>query len=200
MHNSRNVMQSVQGDGQREEDEEVLIRRVLAGEKNEFRHLVARYQSQVYAMMLRQVGEPQLAEELTQDAFLRAYRYLHSFRFESKFSTWIIRIALNRSRSYFSSKQFKNKQRLTALDMKDLENRSVEETEDSEETFSREAIDRLRSAIQLLKPKFREVLVLCALEKKSYEETAEVLGVKVGTVRSRLFRARQQLRDLYFEV
>ena len=89
--------------------DEELIRLVVRGEKDEFRHLVRRYQDQVYAMILRSVGDDAIARELAQEAFLKAFLNLKSFRFESAFSTWLIRIALNQSHSYFSSRRFKER-------------------------------------------------------------------------------------------
>ncbi len=185
-----------------QDEEQEVIRNVLAGAKEEYRHLVAAHQSQIYAMMLKQVGDPTVAEELTQDAFLRAYRSLGKFRFDARFSTWLTRIALNLSHSYFASRRFKEQQKSRSLDMNMYDQEKIENPIDSpeESPFDAEAIQQLRRAIQKLKPKFREVLVLCGLEKKSYQEAAELLGIRVGTVRSRLNRARHQLQQLYFEV
>lgn len=185
-----------------QDEEQEVIRKVLAGAKEEYRHLVAANQSQIYAMMLKQVGDPTVAEELTQDAFVRAYRHLNKFRFDARFSTWLTRIALNLSHSYFASRRFKEQQRSTSLDMSTYERNHQQNSSDSEQDspYDPEAIQQLRRAIQQLKPKFREVLVLCGLEKKSYQEAADLLGIRVGTVRSRLSRARHQLQQLYFEV
>lgn len=175
-----------------------IIERVLRGSRDEFRHLMRLHQDKVYALILRQVGDPQVAQELAQDTFVKAYQKLSSFRFESEFSTWLIRIALNHSNSYFSSKKFKQGQRTVSLDMERYEQPAIEEEND--EQYDKEAVERLRRAIGKLKPNFREVLVLCALEKKSYQEAATVLGIAVGTVRSRLNRARNQLQEVYLEV
>lgn len=174
-----------------------VIRKVIAGAKNEFRHLVAANQSYVYSLVLKQVANPAVAEELTQEIFIRAYRGLPGFRFQSRFATWVTRIALNQSKTYFRSRRFKERQVEDSYDQQAHEVSKSEPTEDS--VVTAQSLERLQQALQLLPQHHREVLVLCALEQKSYEEAAQILGVRVGTVRSRLNRARHQLREIYFK-
>ncbi len=174
-----------------------LVEAVLAGKQEEYRYLVLRYQDQVFAMIMRQVGERDVAEDLAQDTFLRAYRGLKQFRNDAKFSTWLIRIALNVCNSYFSSRRYREKQKTVVMENQ-LNNTT--DTTNSDQGYSAEQIERLRVAVQKLSPTLQSVLVICGLEKKSYEEAARILEIPVGTVRSRLNRARERLQQLYFEV
>ena len=177
-------------------EEEGLIRQVLDGDAEKYRELVKRYEGYVYSMIIRQVVDESLARELTQDAFIRAYFSLEKFRMESKFSTWLTRIALNLCNSYFSSRRYKELQMTEALTDVHIENLYSKE----EEGFSLEDKKKLHFAIQKLKPKYREILALCSLEGKSYKETAELLGIAEGTVGSRLNTALKQLKKIYFRL
>ena len=169
-------------------DEREVIRRVLSGEKEEFRHLVRAHQDRIFAMIMRQVGDRALAGDLAQEVMIRAYLGLDRFRFECSFSTWTTRIALNVAATYFSSRQFRQRSRTVALE--------AARADEIPEPRPREAqtLDRLRVCIGALRPKYREVLALCALERRSYAEAAAVLGVPEGTVCSRLRTARAPLR------
>ena len=173
------------------EDDDVIIRHVLQGDRDRFRHLVLRHQSTVLALMMRQVGEKATAEELAQEAFLKAYRNLHLFRFEAKFSTWLTRIALNTMNSYFSSRAYKEK-RLTESFRCERHDQPGGVTADSAAD-----VDEFRRLLAKIPPKLREVLVLCGLEGKSYEEAATFLEIPIGTVRSRLNKARLVLKEAY---
>ena len=180
-----------------QEQEFEVIRAVVAGSRNEFRHLVREHQSYVYTLMLKQVGNKALAEELAQETFIRAFKGLAKFRFDSRFATWITRIALNQSKSYFRSRRFKESSVQDTYTEKEhqFSNEKTAETD----LIQSESLKKLQEAIAKLSPNFRDVLLLCALEKKSYEEASQILDVPVGTVRSRLNRARHQLKDIYFE-
>ena len=83
-----------------------VVRQVLAGKRELFQVLVTRYKGQVFSMILRQVGDHAVADDLAQETFVKAYLNLKSFRYESKLSTWLVRIALNTTNSYFSSRRF----------------------------------------------------------------------------------------------
>ncbi len=169
-----------------------VVRQVLAGKRELFQVLVSRYKGQVFSMILRQVGDHAVADDLAQETFVKAYLNLKSFRYEAKLSTWLVRIALNTTNSYFSSRRFKESQRTKVLT--DLTPAGTSQS--PEQLAERQsALELFRSAIAGLKPKFREVIVLCGLEGKSYEEAALVLGVPIGTVRSRLNTARLTLKN-----
>ena len=176
-------------------DEGAVIRRVVAGERDEFRHLVSLYQQRIYNLVMRQVGDPQAAREITQEAFLKAYLNLTKFRFEAKFSTWLTRIAINLTHTYFSSKAFRQRQKTVAYDA-----RVHGETErgEQDDRYDESALERLRAAVSKLPPIYREVMVLCKFERKAYAEAALILSIPEGTVRSRLNKAHNLLRTIYF--
>ena len=175
------------------ETEYSLIKRITAGDKEEFRVVVDEYKDLIFSMIMRQTGDRAVAEELTQETFVKAYVNLKSFRAESKLSTWLTRIALNHTNTYFGSRRFKERQRGESFipDTHDREDRSDEQ---DELLRKEEELSKFRAALGTLKPKFREVLVLCSLEGKSYEEVAEIVGVPIGTIRSRLNKARLLLK------
>jgi RNA polymerase sigma-70 factor, ECF subfamily len=176
--------------------EQDIIRRVLLGERDEFRHLVALHQARVYAMVLRQVGEEYTARDLTQEAFVKAYRSLPSFRFESAFGTWLVRIALNLTNSYFSSRPYKERLRSIEWQGRHSEEQAVQSANPD---WADEEIEQLQRAVAELPAHYREALVLCGFEQKSYAEAAEILGIPIGTVRSRLNKARLLVRQNFFK-
>lgn len=168
-----------------------LVRRILAGRRDDYTLLVRRHQDRVYSLIMRQIGDPQLSRELAQDTFVRAYSGLRGFRHEARFDTWLIRIALNVTRSYFASRRFRERERTVTLEP-DIHGGAVEMDAGGEE----ETALRLRRAIAKLKPKYRDVLVLCTMESRTYKEAAEILGLPVGTVCSRMNTALAELRRI----
>lgn len=170
-----------------------LIGRIVSGKADEYRHIVTAYQDRIFALIMRQVGNRAVADELTQDSFIRAYRSLPSFRFESKFSTWLTRIALNVTNNYFTSKRYQETKQQSDLDLTELE-----ATTERGDDFLDEHLRQLQYCIADLAPRQREVVVLCCLEEKSYEEAGAILGVPSGTVGSRLNKAFQILRTKFW--
>jgi RNA polymerase sigma-70 factor (ECF subfamily) len=172
-------------------DEEV-IKKVLSGDSDLYRVLVSRHQNLVFGMIMRQTGNRDLAEELTQETFIKAFTALQSFRAEAKFSTWITRIALNHTNSYFTSKAHKQRKRSDSFD---IELHDKNDTSATEEHELRERMRKFQSCLGKVKPTFREIITLCGLQGKSYEDAASLLDIPIGTVRSRLNKARLLLRD-----
>ncbi len=169
------------------EEDNLLIKSILQGEKEKFRELVNRNKDLIYSLIIRQVGNPSDAEELTQEVFTKAYFNLSSFEGRSKFSTWLYRIALNTTNSYFRSRVYKEKIKTRNLDL------SKHDMPQEKENIS-EDLTLFQRALAELKPIFREVLVLCGLQGHSYEEVAVMLNIPVGTVRSRLNTARLNVK------
>jgi RNA polymerase sigma-70 factor (ECF subfamily) len=181
-------------------DENDLLRRVRAGERELFYELIRPYQKAVYLSALSILGNPADAEEVAQEALLKALSRLEQFRGESKFSTWLIQITINESRMRVRK------------DRKGLYE-SIDEGAENEEGdyFPRdfadwreiptEALERkelrqaLLKALLSLAPKYREVFVMRDIHHISIAETARVLGITEGTVKTRLLRARFQMRD-----
>jgi RNA polymerase sigma-70 factor (ECF subfamily) len=178
-------------------DDQKLIDRCLDGETGAFGELVRRYQDRLYNTVYRLVDNAEDAQDIVQDAFLNAYQSLDGFKGDSRFFTWLYRIAVNTAISH------KRRQRvLLSIDTGRNGANSVQPLDASEYSRPGEALERaeqeqrLQEALSRLSPEHRAVLVLKDLEGQKYEEMAEVLGVPIGTIRSRLHRARAELREL----
>ncbi len=170
-----------------EQDNE-LIGRVLEGDQEAFAALVARHEARIRGLLGRMLGCEERARDLAQETFVAAYRGLASFRRESRFSTWLYRIACNRAASAL------RRSRPTASLA------AVAEQADSGPSVSAglEQADLqrvIREALGGLDERFRAVVILADMEDASYEQIAETLGIPVGTVRSRLHRGRLELRE-----
>lgn len=174
--------------------EKRVISRILAGGKEDYQLLVLAYQERIFAVINRTLPDEGKAKELTQETFIKAYLSLSQFRFESSFSTWLTRIALNLLSSYFSSREYKEKRRTFSLEEKACPSLPL-----SANAFDEGAVRKLQDLIGRLSPKLRGVFIICAIEQRSYEEAAAMLSIPVGTVRSRLNKARLILRQWYFE-
>lgn len=174
------------------EDEKELIVAAQRGDNRAFASLMKEHQKLIYAMIYRQVGDADVAEELAQESFIKAYRGLKRFRGDCKVSSWLVRIALNQTNSYFRSRRYKQYVRNEQLDAA----RAIPTDQSGEqELLQRQRLEQFRRAIASLKPHYREVLVLCGLEGKSYDEAASIMDIPVGTVRSRLNKARLLARE-----
>lgn len=163
-----------------------IIKVVIDGDINQYRKIVEKYQNQIYSLIRKQVRSDDIAEDLAQEVFIKAYKNLKSFRNEAKFSTWLITIALNQANSYFRSKNYKKK-----LNSVIMEEELINMNEDQEKKIiTNEKISQLHKCLTKIKSQFRDVVNLCAFQEKNYQEASEILSVPIGTVRSRLNRAR----------
>ena len=175
------------------EEDASIIKSVLSGDKDDYRHLVTKHQDRVFSMIYRLVGNESDTRDLAQDVFLKAYLNLAKFQFRSSFETWLTRIAINTTHNYFASRRFKESKKTINCTAEGFESLV---THSEQPGFSDEALLQfLQGAIQSLKPKHREVITLCALEQKSYEEAARILEIPIGTARSRLHSARLKVRE-----
>ncbi len=174
-----------------------VIRLVRAGDRNAFRSLVMRHQRKIYSLIARQVQDPEIASELTQDAFVRAFRHLNRFEARSSFETWLYCIALNVTRSYFSSRRYKEALKTTTLPEELGEPPGEAPAGAATEGESAVMMKFLETAIAGLKPIYREPLILCRFERKTYQEAGIILGIPEGTVCSRLNTAVIQLRKQF---
>jgi RNA polymerase sigma-70 factor (ECF subfamily) len=176
------------------EDDQGLVEACRAGRTEAFGRLVMRYKDRLNATLVRLTGSAEDAQDLVQDAFVRAYQKLEHFQGSSSFYTWVYRIAVNLALS--ERRKRKSPLRLSdfpAFDPAD----SPDDSEHSDPTARLERLERaalVQRALLELAPEFRKVVVLKDLEGMRYEEIAEVLEVPVGTVRSRLHRGRCDLR------
>jgi RNA polymerase sigma-70 factor (ECF subfamily) len=164
-----------------EEPEPRTIRAAASGDLAAFESLVRAYQAHVFRFVRHLVGDPALAEDLTQETFLRLYRRLGSFRFQSKFSTWLFQVARNAATDELRRRQ--RRERLTEL------------APVPGPPSAPDARAELRAALAALPPALQESLVLVEVFGFAYREVAEVLGVPVGTVKSRVFHARLRLHE-----
>jgi len=173
-----------------------LIAECLGGRQDAFGVLVSRYQGRLYNAVIRLVAQPEDAADIVQDAFLNAYQALHAFKGDAELFTWLYRIAFNAAIS------LKRKKRATvSLGAGGLE-AGIDPADPSEYVKPGAAIERsedesqLLNAMHRLSPEHHEVLILKDIEGLKYEEIAEILSVPIGTIRSRLHRARLELREL----
>ena len=169
-------------------DEQRLIARILDGHESDYGYFLERYGGEVFAIVSRLVPNREDAEELTQDAFVRAYNRLDSFVGRSSFSTWVCRIAYTTTVSWLRKKRIKY---LSIEDRQGLSDREVDEVLDDESR-----IDDLRQAIALLKPNEQMLLELYYFESRPMADIAYILDVEPGTIATRLHRIRRKLYSL----
>ena len=179
-----------------------LVASAQGGDVRAFNELVERYQSSVYNVCLRMVGDAHLAEDCAQEAFFAAYRSIKSYRGGS-FRGWLLRIAINTCYDQLRRRQRRPADSLDAL-------RGVDPEQDSsaaqrvadpgsgpeEHSLSAETARQIQAAIDCLPPDQRLTVILCDVQGFSYDEAAQAMAVELGTVKSRLSRARAQLREL----
>lgn len=170
-----------------------LVQATLGGNQQAFGVLVERYQDRLFNTLVRFTGSRHDASDLVQDAFVQALVKLDSFRGEAQFYTWLYRIAMNLSLS-----QRRKRRPVASVDV--ARERAGEEPMDQAETpdqglIRRERAQVVQQALLQLGDEHRQILVLREMECCSYDQIGEILQVPVGTVRSRLFRARMQLKE-----
>jgi RNA polymerase sigma-70 factor, ECF subfamily len=176
-------------------DDQSLIEQCRAGKTEAFGILVRRYQDRLYPTILRLCGRAEDAHDLLQDTFLRAYEKLGRFQGESSFYTWIYRIAVNLSLSDRRKRRVPGRV-APAKGGETVETADASGRSDPSLPTQRAEEDALiQKALSELTPEFRSVVVLKDLDGLRYEEIADVLGIPVGTVRSRLHRARGELKE-----
>jgi RNA polymerase sigma-70 factor (ECF subfamily) len=182
-----------------------LVRRVQRGDKGAFDALVLKYQHKVVKLVMRYVRNPAEAEDIAQEAFIKAYRALPQFRGDSAFYTWLYRIAINTAKNAVVSRD------RSPIDF-DLDLQNTDESYDMQGrladketpealTLTDEIRTIVNAAIEALPEDLRMAIVLREIEGLSYEEIAESMDCPVGTVRSRIFRAREaidrRLREVF---
>jgi RNA polymerase sigma-70 factor (ECF subfamily) len=174
-----------------------LIQRVQAGQRAAFDVLVRRYQQKVFNLVLRYVREPMEAEDVTQEAMIKAYRALPGFRGDSAFYTWLYRIAINTAKNRLSAASRKMFERLPVDEDGDstafVDSRLSDDATPERVLLSEEIQDTVNQAMQELPDELRQAIVMRELDGLSYEEIAQAMECPVGTVRSRIFRAREAI-------
>ena len=161
------------------EPEPAVIRAAMAGDHGAFEELVRAYQVPVWSFLWRLVGDRSLAEDLTQETFLRVYRRLPSFAFRSKFSTWLLQIARNTG--------------IDGLRARTRQDRLAARSRPPGLAAGADSGTDLTAGVAALSPKLREALLVVEILGLTYREAAQIFGVPEGTVKSRVAQARQQL-------
>ncbi len=175
--------------GERRTTAASLLERSRAGDADAFAALVGRFQAPTYRFVLRMVRRPAVAEDLSQEVFLRLWQNLGRIEEAERLGPWLRRVAGNLVIDHWR-KEDARRRRLKTLREHPIARRVVRP---SRRVEGREAMDAVRAAVDTLPAKLRSVLLLRTVEGLRYEDLAETLGISVGAVRSRLFRARQEL-------
>ena len=182
------------------EHEAALIGRIQSGERELFYELIRPYERRVFAIAFTVLRNEQDAEDAAQDAFLKAFKYLAQFRSESRFSTWLIQVAINEARLRLRKSHLEIMRPIVDQENEDGTYTPRDFTDwreiPSEALERKEIRERLVEALGSLAQKYREVFVLRDVEHMSIEDTALALGISAGAVKTRLLRARLMLRDL----
>jgi len=173
-----------------------LVESAIAGREACFEELVRRYQRPIAAYVYRMVGNYDAALDLTQEVFIKVYNSLARYRSEFKFSTWIYKIAHNAAIDHLRRHAVREQALTNGFDSErrevSLESRRMTPEQESERNERRSEIE---SVVQLLPAAYRELILLRHSQDLSYDEIAEVTGLPLGTVKNRLFRAREAMRD-----
>lgn len=185
-----------------EENELQLVERAKGGDREAFKELVETYQRKVYGICIGMLKDPDDSMDVTQEVFIKVYRYLDNFNQQSTFYTWIYRITVNKCIDFIRKKKRKKE-----VDYDDTFQRDSEGTDGEEFMPSRLGLNpdrvyarkelrgKMLEALETLSEKHRTILILREVEGLSYEEIADVLQVSKGTVMSRLYHARRYFQD-----
>lgn len=186
-----------------QELDSALVQRAKAGDKGAFDLLVRKYQHRIAAVVSRFVRDYAECQDVVQDSFIRAYKSLSGFRGDSQFYTWMYRIAVNTAKNHLASRKRRPNADVELDDAEHIDGGIyIQDNDTPEHELLREEIAQVVSkALDMLPAEIRQAITLREMEGLSYEEIAEVMNAPVGTVRSRIFRAREaidvRLRPLY---
>lgn len=179
------------------EQETSLVRKAKEGDGKAYDELTLLYKDAVYGIIYRMVHNKQEAEDLSQEAFIKAYNSINSFNEEYAFSTWLFKIATNNCIDFFRKRKLKTYSMDQTIKYKDEE--IQQEYADDDPTvdniiLANEKSKMIHKAIQELPEKYKIAIVLRHQEEKSYEDIAQILELPLGTVKARIFRAREMLK------
>ena len=184
--------------GEREVDQQLVVR-AQHGDQQAFGLLVSKYQRKLARLLSRLIRDPTEVEDVAQETFIKAYRALGSFRGDSAFYTWLYRIGINTAKNYLVS-QGRRAPTRTEFDSEEAENfeegdllRDINTPERM--LFSKEIGETVNAAMEALPEELRTAIVLREIEGMSYEDIAKMMDCPIGTVRSRIFRAREAVAE-----
>ena len=180
--------------------DKLLVERTLAGDTRAYELLVIKYQRRIQRLIARMVRDSDLVDDIAQETFLRAYRALHQFRGDAQFYTWLYRIAVNTAKKFLHDLRRDPLVTHTALMSDDEDDETsvggnepiAEETPESV-LAAREIAQAVEAALEALPEELRQAVTLREIEGLSYEEIAGLMNCPIGTVRSRIFRAREAI-------
>ena len=179
-------------------DEARLIRRLKRRDEAAFALMVREYQDRVFALTYRMLGDRAEAEDVSQEVFVTVFKSIDQFRGESRFSTWLYRIAANHSKNrlkYLARRHHKKKSSIEDIQESRVDHPLVRQSPRPDSTFEGNELERIvQHALGELDEDYRVVIVLRDIDHLSYAEIADILSVAEGTVKSRLFRARAALK------
>ena len=180
-----------------------LVLRVQKGDKRAFDLLVLKYQYKLQAIVGRFIRDADEVADVTQEAFIKAYKALPKFRGDSQFYTWLYRIAINTAKNYLVSKS--RRPANTDIDIEDAEqfannDKLIDESSPESSLMTDELAAIIKSSLKALPEDLRTALTLREFDGMSYEDIAEVMNCPVGTVRSRIFRAREYIDERVLDV
>ena len=189
------------GTGRRTDRE--LIEAFREGDESAFDELVVRYQHRIFNLCYRFMSDREEANDCAQETFIKMYRSVGRFRFRSAFSTWVYRVAANPCKNRLASSQYRHARDTVRIDNPGRGDEESPGMEIGDESFSpraalekKEARELVQQAIRELPDEQKEVLLLRDIEGCSYEEISQVIGCSLGTVKSKLARARMRLKDV----
>jgi len=184
------------------DNDTAVVEAIKAGNIDAYRQLVDRHKRKLYGVMMRLVGDPDVAEELAQETFVKAYTGISGFRGNSSFGTWLVQIGVHAARDHIRRTQRFRDRRVVSLEAYREEHGDVSDPADTRaasdpgsELEGKEAAELVQHALGQLPPEYREVLVLKHFENWPYERIAEETGDSVGTLKVRAHRARKLLKD-----
>lgn len=179
------------------ETDQKLVQRAQRGDLRAFDLLVLKYQGRISALVSRYISDPGEVEDVTQEAFIKAYRALERFRGDSAFYTWLYRIAANAAKNHLVAKGRRPRSDASIEDAEAFDEFASSSDSGSPEAIAMgdELVGVVDAAMRALPEELRAALTLRELEGLSYDDIAEVLGCPVGTVRSRIFRAREAIDE-----
>jgi len=183
---------------QSNDEDSALVEAVLAGDSDAYRGLVERYQNRIYNVIYGMVHDREDAMELAQDSFIKAYRKLSTFRLDSKFYTWLCRIAVNTAIDHLRKKKLRQTSEFDENIASKTDTGLFEghELGNPEKEFARKELrERIIEEVDKLPEDQKQVLVLKEVDGLSYKEIAEIVGIPQGTVMSRLYYARKRLQE-----
>lgn len=182
-------------------EEDDLIRACQQGDVEAFDQLILRYQDQVFGLAFQLLHDREEAEDMAQEVFLSCYRNINSFRFESRFGTWLYRVTVNRVKNRWKYNQRRLSEKHVSLDapLSEDDDRTMEipdtRSNPRQTAEGKQTMELVQQAWKTLPLEYQEVLSLRFVQNLQYEEIAEALQCSLGTVKSRINRARTQLRE-----